>query len=102
MECDVGEKVLSGTRDPRSGDEATLLECLWIVAQKVDDVIEDFWWEVGNRRRGFFKVRFPFWRWPQIVSSLAQPGSLILFPLGFLAYDVSRLPFPTPRHFDDN
>ena len=46
LEPDVGEKVLSGTRDPRFGDEATPLESLWLVVEEVDDVVEDLWREV--------------------------------------------------------
>ena len=49
----MGEEVLSGTRDPRFGDEAALLKCLWIVVQKVDYLMEDFRWEIRIRHRGF-------------------------------------------------
>jgi hypothetical protein len=44
-EIDIGEKMLSGARNPWFGDDATILERLWFVMQEVDDVIEDFWWE---------------------------------------------------------
>ena len=46
---DLRKKVPSGARDPRFGGEATLLECVLIVVQEVEDIVKDFWREV---RRG--------------------------------------------------
>jgi len=52
-EPDTGKEVLSGSVYPRFGDEATPLERIWVVAQKVNHVVEDFWWEALIRHRGF-------------------------------------------------
>ena len=38
------EKVFSGARDPRLGNEATLLEGFSFSAQEVDNEVGDFWW----------------------------------------------------------
>ena len=48
------QKVLSGTRNPRFRDEATLFECFRFVVKEVDDMVGDFWWEtwmiwIGHR-----------------------------------------------------
>ena len=51
MELDSGEDVSSGARDPRLRDETTPLECLRVVVQRVDNVVEDFWWEIWIRHR---------------------------------------------------
>ena len=38
------KKVFSGARDPRLGNEATLLEGFSFSAQEVDNGVGDFWW----------------------------------------------------------
>jgi hypothetical protein len=52
VERDIGEKVFSGARDPSFGDEATVPERVLCVVYVVDDVIQEFCWEVGVRHRG--------------------------------------------------
>ena len=44
-EGDLAKKVLSGTRNPRFRDEATLFECFRFVVKEIDDIVGDFWWE---------------------------------------------------------
>ena len=53
MKPDLDEKMVSGAGDPRLRNEAALFESLRIVVQMVEDVIEDFWWEVWISHRGF-------------------------------------------------
>lgn len=53
MKPNLGEKMVSGAGDPRLRNEAALFESLRIVVQMVEDVIEDFWWEVWISHRGF-------------------------------------------------
>ena len=45
--------MCSGARDARFRGEATILERLWIIVQKINNVIEDFRWEVSICHRGF-------------------------------------------------
>ena len=45
LELYPSEKVFSGARNPRLGDETALLEYFRFFAQEVDDAIGDFWWE---------------------------------------------------------
>ena len=52
VERDIVEKVLSGAWDPRFRDEATVPKRDFLVVQVVDDVIQDFCWEVEIRHRG--------------------------------------------------
>jgi len=52
MELDTSEQVLSSTRSLWFGDKATLFECLSFVMQEVDDVVEDFLWEIRLRHHG--------------------------------------------------
>ena len=40
---DDDEEVFSGARDPRFGDEATLLQNFYIVVEEVNDAVENFW-----------------------------------------------------------
>jgi len=53
VERDTGEKVLSGSRDPGFRDEATPLEHVRVVVEKVDYAIENFWREVSIGHSGF-------------------------------------------------
>jgi hypothetical protein len=48
----MGENVPSGTRDPRFRDQATIPESVFFVAEMVNDVIQNFYWEAGIRHRG--------------------------------------------------
>lgn len=52
-ERDLGEKVLSGARSPRFGDEAALFEGFWLVMKEVDNAVPQFRWEARVRHRGF-------------------------------------------------
>jgi len=49
-ELDTGEKVLSGPRNPRFGDDPTGFECCWFAVQVVDDEVEDLWREGAGHR----------------------------------------------------
>ena len=40
------KKMFLGAWDPRFGDEAALLECLWSIVYDVDDVVKDLQQEV--------------------------------------------------------
>jgi len=48
----MGKKMLSGARDPRFGDQATFPKLPFAIAE-VDDVIQQFFWEAGDRHRSF-------------------------------------------------
>ena len=73
---DVGEEVLSGTRNPRFGDEAAIPECIRFIVQVVDDVVEDF-----CRKGGFpFRHRHFF---PEVKTSASAGASIsicLLYP----------------------
>ena len=49
-ELDVVEKVYSGPRNPRLGNEATFPERGGFIVQMVDDEVEDLWREEGRHR----------------------------------------------------
>jgi hypothetical protein len=52
-EIDIGEKMHSGTRDPQFRDKAAIPKRIFRVVKKVDDLIQQFCWEVWSRHRGF-------------------------------------------------
>ena len=63
-ERDLGEKVLSGARSPRFGNEAALFEGFWLVVKEVDNAVPEFRWEARVRHRGFGQgERATFRRW---------------------------------------
>ena len=69
-ERDLGEKVLSGTRSPRFGNEAALFEGSWLVVKEVDNGVPEFRWEARVRHRGLGQEgeRAIFGRWLSRVT----------------------------------
>jgi len=51
MESDGAESVVAGRRDPTPGGESTGVERLGVVAEVVDDLVDELVWDVARHWR---------------------------------------------------